>query len=77
MQKSYQGAAGLAYTHFTGIEVSLEGYYKTMDNVLEYKEGASFFNPGSNWEDKVEIGKGKSYGGESVSYTHLDVYKRQ
>lgn len=64
MQKSYQGAAGLAYTHFTGIEVSLEGYYKTMDNVLEYKEGASFFNPGSNWEDKVEIGKGKSYGGE-------------
>lgn len=64
MQKSYQGAAGLAYTHITGIEVSLEGYYKTMDNVLEYKEGASFFNPGSNWEDKVEIGKGKSYGGE-------------
>lgn len=64
MQKSYQVAAGLAYTHFTGIEVSLEGYYKTMDNVLEYKEGASFFNPGSNWEDKVEIGKGKSYGGE-------------
>lgn len=55
MQKSYQVAAGLAYTHFTGIEVSLEGYYKTMDNVLEYKEGASFFNPGSNWEDRKSV----------------------
>lgn len=64
MQKSYQGAAGFAYTHGKGFEVTLEGYYKTMDNVLEYKEGASFFNAGSNWEDKVEIGKGKSYGAE-------------
>ncbi len=64
VQKSYQGAAGLAYTHGTGMEISVEGYYKTMDNVLEYKEGASFFNTSSNWEDKVEIGKGKSYGAE-------------
>jgi hypothetical protein len=64
MQQSYQGAAGFAYTHNTGIEVTVEGYYKTMDNVLEYKEGASFFNTGSNWEDKVEVGKGWSYGGE-------------
>lgn len=64
VQKSYQGAAGLAYTHATGMEISVEGYYKTMDNVLEYKEGASFFNTSSNWEDKVEIGKGKSYGAE-------------
>ncbi len=64
MQRSYQGAAGLAYTHSTGTEFSIEGYYKTMDNVLEYKEGASFFNAGTGWEDKVEVGKGKSYGGE-------------
>jgi hypothetical protein len=63
-QLSHQGAAGVAYTHKTGIEVSLEGYYKTMDNVLEYKEGNSFFNSSTNWEDKVEIGFGRSYGGE-------------
>lgn len=63
-QLSHQAAAGLAYTHKTGMEVSLEGYYKTMDNVIEYKEGASFLNTNSNWEDKVQIGKGKSYGGE-------------
>jgi hypothetical protein len=64
MQKSYQGALGMAYTHQTGIEVSVEGYYKTMDNVIEYKEGASFFNSSTNWEEKVEIGNGKSYGAE-------------
>ncbi|RYE24466.1 MAG: TonB-dependent receptor [Sphingobacteriales bacterium] len=63
-QFSHQGAAGFAYTHKSGMELSIEGYYKTMDNVVEYKEGASFLNTNSNWEDKVEIGKGKSYGAE-------------
>lgn len=63
-QQSYQGAAGIAYTHKSGIEMSLEGYYKTMDNVIEYKEGASFFNSGTKWEEKIEVGKGKSYGAE-------------
>lgn len=64
VQRSYQYAAGMAYTHKTGIEVSVEGYYKTMDNIIEYKEGASFFNTATNWEDKIEIGKGWSYGAE-------------
>ena len=63
-QLSRQGAAGLAYNHNSGVEVSLEGYYKTMDNLIEYKDGASFFSSATGWEDKVEIGKGTSYGGE-------------
>ena len=44
--------------------MSIEGYYKTMQNVIEYSEGASFVNATNNWEDKVEIGKGWSYGVE-------------
>lgn len=63
-QLSRQIAAGFAYTYKYGIEVSLEGYYKTMDNVIEYKEGSSFFNSSTSWEDKVEVGKGVSYGAE-------------
>lgn len=63
-QNSTQGAIGMAYTHSSGVEVSVEGYYKTMENVIEYKEGASFFNTITSWEDKVEVGNGKSYGGE-------------
>lgn len=36
-----------------------------MKNVIEYAEGASYLNATSNWEDKVEIGKGWSYGVEA------------
>ena len=63
-QKAEQYAAGLAYTHSTGIEVSLEGYYKTMQNVIEYKEGATYLGGDANWENKLEIGRGDSYGTE-------------
>ena len=63
-QLSRQGAAGFAYTHDNGMEFSLEGYYKTMENIIEYKEGSSFFNSTTSWEDKIESGKGNSYGAE-------------
>ena len=45
-------------------DVSLEGYYKTMDNLLEYKDGASFFGSSENWENKVCMGRGWAYGVE-------------
>jgi hypothetical protein len=35
-----------------------------MKNLIEYKEGTSFFSSATSWEDKVEIGNGVSYGGE-------------
>ncbi|MDR3678702.1 MAG: TonB-dependent receptor [Flavipsychrobacter sp.] len=63
-QKSQQVAAGLAYTYEHGIEISVEGYYKTMDNVIDYKEGANFLSTTTSWEDKVVVGKGLSYGAE-------------
>jgi hypothetical protein len=50
---------------------SLEGYYKTMENVIGYKEGASFVDlddansaVGINWEDNVTAGRSWSYGME-------------
>lgn len=61
-QTSHQVAAGLARTFRQEYEISVEGYYKTMDNVLEYKEGASFLNPDNHWEDKVLQGDGRSFG---------------
>jgi len=45
-------------------DVSVEGYYKTMDNLLEYKDGASFFGSSENWESKVCMGRGWAYGVE-------------
>ncbi len=61
---SEQYATGFAYNIKDGINVSVEGFYKTMDNLIEYKEGASFFGSATGWEEKVEMGKGWSYGME-------------
>ncbi len=44
------------------LSLSIEGYYKTMKNLIAYKDGASFSS--ENWETKVEKGKGWSYGAE-------------
>jgi hypothetical protein len=71
-QHSRQVALG-AVKDFSKSELtfSFEGYYKKMDNVLGYKEGASFLvigDPGSasevNWEDNVTAGHSWSYGFE-------------
>lgn len=64
-QQGQQYSMGLAYTHpVHEFEISVEGYYKTMDNLIEYKEGAGFLRLDEDWQDKVETGKGKSYGVE-------------
>lgn len=66
-EKANQYSLGIAKNIFNNkIEFSLEGYYKEMDNVVEYKEGASYLNAitDGKWEDKVTSGKGYSYGAE-------------
>jgi hypothetical protein len=66
MQTSHQMAAGLAWNFKQQYEITIEAYYKKMNNIIEYAEGASFYYSGFNnqWEDKVELGKGKNYGME-------------
>ncbi len=64
--KSHQMAAGLFYS-WNVIDFSVEGYYKTMENVLEYRDGASFLGSTTGWEDKVYMGRGWSYGVEFLA----------
>lgn len=61
-ENSYQGSIGIAKTYLKKYLFTVETYYKTMDGVLDYKNGATFFNTTSKWYDKVEAGKGRSYG---------------
>ena len=61
-QQSRQVAAGIAKTWRDAYEISVEGYYKTMSNVLSLKEGASFLGTQNDWQDKVTQGKGRAYG---------------
>ncbi len=63
-QRSHQWSLGL----FHGIErlnlnLSVEGFYKTMDNLIEYREGARLLL-NDNFEEELISGIGKSYGVE-------------
>ena len=51
-------------------------FYKTMRNLIEFQNGASLLNSTSNWESRIEIGKGWSYGatlllGKTIGKTNL------
>jgi len=63
-QKSTQYAIGSVYKLKKGVELSIEGFYKDMDNLLSYKEGASYLSNNGSWQQKIEVGKGWSYGME-------------
>ena len=62
--RSMQVAAGFTYDVLGQVEISVEGYYKQQKNLIEYKDGATFYGSSTNWEDKVVMGDGWSYGVE-------------
>ena len=47
-----------------GLDLTIEGFYKEMDNLVEYKAGVNVFGSSQGWEDKIEVGNGDSYGAE-------------
>jgi hypothetical protein len=61
---SHQFAIGSSYRLPWKMDLTVEGYYKSMNNLIEYKEGASFGGTGLGWESKVEKGRGWAYGAE-------------
>ncbi len=68
-EKSWQAAATIMALLPQKITLSVEGFYKNMDNVVLLKEGNSFFNiplqrATESWEEKVTQGRGWAYGAE-------------
>ncbi len=72
-QRSNQIAVGIAKDISSkDLTVSVEGYYKKMDHILGYKEGASFLTISNGtaqekevkWQSNVTSGQGWSYGAE-------------
>lgn len=51
LMRGNQYAASFVYEPVQGIEVTVEGYYKTADNVIQYKNGATYMA----FVDKSEI----------------------
>lgn len=64
---SRQVSAGLFYNLLDEVDLSLEAYYKSMDNLIEYKDGATFMGSSTGWEDKVNMGRGWAYGVELLA----------
>jgi outer membrane receptor for ferrienterochelin and colicin len=64
-QTSEQVAIGSSHSFLNNqLEFTLESYYKRMQNLIEYKEGASFIST-TDWQNNVETnGRGEAYGFE-------------
>lgn len=60
--QSDQYALGVYGTLPLSMFFSVEGWYKDMRNLLEYREGVSSLNPDLTWEEKLTSGKGWAYG---------------
>ena len=63
LMKSNLYGLGINYD-WRGFNFAAEAYYKTMDNVLEYRNGATYFIANQDWQEIVAQGKGRSYGVE-------------
>jgi hypothetical protein len=63
-QTGWQAAMALYSMHLNGkVELSLEGYYKKMDNYLDYKSGSVLIMNSNLAEDVIET-RGQAYGAE-------------
>lgn len=64
VEKAEQVGFETSYQTKSGLEFSIAGYYKNMDNLLEYRDGTSIFSTKSEWKEVAESGKGTAHGGE-------------
>jgi outer membrane receptor for ferrienterochelin and colicin len=60
--QSGQYSLGILYELPKSIFLSMEAYYKDMQNVIEYKDGVNYTGVSAGWENKVENGTGRAYG---------------
>ncbi len=64
-EKSMQISCGIIHFFSNKYKINIDAYYKKMENLIEFKEGASFYSGKGSWEEKTEIdGKGTSFGAE-------------
>lgn len=64
LMKADQWAIGYSYDLPFDLTFMLEGYYKNMKNLLEYRDGAGYMAGADNWEKQVAVGNGRSFGAE-------------
>ena len=63
--RSRQVAGGIYCSLPLNFRLNIEGWYKTMDNLLEYSGANALFPPLDTWETSFYKGRGRSYGLET------------
>ena len=63
--RSRQASAGVYVNFPHNIRLDVEGYYKTMDNLLEFRGKWGLYPPIHLWENSLVTGKGRSWGVET------------
>lgn len=64
-QESWQAAVGYAFKLTENLDMTVEGYYKKMTNLVSFKDGEGFFDDSfKDWGTRVTQGDGTSYGVE-------------
>ncbi|MCC8144414.1 MAG: TonB-dependent receptor [Tannerellaceae bacterium] len=61
-------SGGLYYNYSKQYDFSLEGFYKKMNNLIDYQDNASLFPEYVGWDEKVSRGTGRSYGAELMAW---------
>ena len=61
-EKSNQVSLSLQYNLSSQFVLTAEAYYKQMNHMVAYQEGASYLQSGSSWNDLVTFGSGKAKG---------------
>ena len=61
-QFSNQYTLGTVFYLRDALKFNVESYYKSMNHIYAYMEGADYLSANNSWENSIEIGKGSSYG---------------
>jgi len=69
--RATQSALGFEYEINKGFNLSLEFYYKELNDILAYKETAGYFDFASDWQSKLTAGSGQSYGFEFLLHRKI------
>lgn len=64
LMKSDMVAVGYVRDIIPGVSATVEGYYKTMNDMIEYKQNANYALALRDWSKMVSVGDGRSYGVE-------------
>jgi hypothetical protein len=62
-----QYSAGVFYNLHKTYDFSLELWYKTLHNVIEYRDGATMLSSSTGWQERVATGRGTARGMELLA----------